>query len=130
MNEIYWLTRLGGLHTFFSTCLGVSVAACVIAGAFYFAAKVVGVDYDDEYDGLPRPTTLVKLFCGGLIGCFLFGLATIFTPTTKEAFAIWGVGGTIDYIKSNETAKGLPDKTIKALDKWLDSLSEEEDEQP
>jgi hypothetical protein len=38
---------------------------------------------------------------------------------------IWGVGGTIDYVKSNATAKQLPDKCIEALDKWVDSLNEE-----
>ena len=31
----------------------------------------------------------------------------------------------IDYIKSNETAKQLPDKCIKALDKWADNINEE-----
>lgn len=34
--------------------------------------------------------------------------------------------GTIDYVKSNETAKQLPDKCVKALDKWVDNLNEEE----
>ena len=39
---------------------------------------------------------------------------------------IWGVGGTIDYVKSNDTAKQLPDKCIKALDEWVESMYEEE----
>lgn len=38
------------------------------------------------------------------------------------------LGGTIDYIKSNETAKQLPDKCIKALDKWVENLNEEKQE--
>lgn len=42
----------------------------------------------------------------------------------KEAFMIWGLGGTIDYIKSNDTAKQLPDKCIEALDKWVETLNE------
>lgn len=49
----------------------------------------------------------------------------IFIPTTNEALLIYGVGGTIDYIKSNDTAKQLPDKCIKALDKWVENLNEE-----
>jgi hypothetical protein len=40
---------------------------------------------------------------------------------------IYGVGGTIDYIKSNDTAKQLPDKVVSALDKYLDSLNEEDE---
>ena len=47
---------------------------------------------------------------------------------TNEALMIYGIGGTIDYIKSNETAKQLPDKCIKALDKWADNLNEEKQE--
>ena len=39
--------------------------------------------------------------------------------------AIEWIGGTIDYIKSNDTAKQLPDKCIKALDKWADNINEE-----
>lgn len=52
----------------------------------------------------------------------------IFIPTTNEALLIYGVGGTIDYIKSNDTAKQLPDKCVKALDKYLDNLTKEEKE--
>ena len=57
--------------------------------------------------------------------CFLlFVTSSILTPTTKEALLIYGVGGTIDYIKSNETINQLPDKCVKALDAWVDSLTE------
>jgi hypothetical protein len=52
----------------------------------------------------------------------------VFIPTTKQALVIYGIGGTIDYIKSNNTANQLPDKVISALDKYLDALNEENDE--
>ena len=52
----------------------------------------------------------------------------IFTPTTNEALLIYGVGGMIDYIKSNDTAKQIPDKCVKALDKYLDNLTKEENQ--
>ena len=52
----------------------------------------------------------------------------IFIPTTNQALLIYGVGGTIDYIKSNDTAKQLPDKCVKALDKYLDNLTKEENQ--
>lgn len=52
----------------------------------------------------------------------------IFIPTTNQALLIYGVGGTIDYIKSNNTAKQLPDKYVKALDKYLDNLIKEENQ--
>ena len=50
----------------------------------------------------------------------------VFTPTTKQALLIYGVGGTIDYIQANPTAKQLPDKCINALDKWVDTWNTEE----
>lgn len=41
---------------------------------------------------------------------------------------IYGLGGTIDYIESNKTAQGLPDKFIQALDKYLDKELKDEKE--
>ena len=58
----------------------------------------------------------------------IVGLINFFIQTTNEALMVYGIGGTIDYIKSNETAKQLPDKCIKALDKWVDNLNEEKQE--
>jgi hypothetical protein len=52
-----------------------------------------------------------------IIGLLLW----IFVPTQKEAFLIYGIGGTIDYIKQNPTARKLPDKCVNALDRWADS---------
>ena len=52
-------------------------------------------------------------------------LGVLFTPTTKEMYLIYGLGGTIDYIKSNDKAKQLPDKCIDALDKYIESLNKE-----
>lgn len=50
----------------------------------------------------------------------LLSIAFIFTPSEKDMFMIYGIGGTIDYIKSNDTAKQIPDKCINALDKFID----------
>ena len=49
----------------------------------------------------------------------------VFTPSTKDLYAIYGIGGVIDYVQSNETAKQLPDKAIEALDKWIDETNKE-----
>lgn len=47
-------------------------------------------------------------------------MAYTFTPSTRKAYKIVGIGGTIDYLKDNNTAKKLPDKCIKALDMLLE----------
>ena len=54
-------------------------------------------------------------------------LITVVTPTKEEAYFIYGVGSTIDYIQSNPKAKQLPDKCIDALNRWVDSLNEKEE---
>lgn len=48
-----------------------------------------------------------------------------FIPSTKDAMLIYGIGGTLDYIKSNDKAKQLPDKCIDALTRYLDSIEKE-----
>jgi hypothetical protein len=50
-----------------------------------------------------------------------------FVPSTKEALMIYGVGSTIEYLKSNEKAMKLPDKCIDALDAWIEELNKEEE---
>lgn len=59
---------------------------------------------------------------------FLFLISSILTPTTKEAILIFGVGSTIDYISENEVAKQIPDNYIKALNEWVESLSDDEND--
>lgn len=46
-------------------------------------------------------------------------------PKHKEMYRIIGIGGTIDYLRRNETAKQLPDKCIKAVDLFLNKMTEE-----
>lgn len=51
-----------------------------------------------------------------------------FIPSTKYLLIIYGVGGTIDYLKENKDANKIPDKCVKALDKYLDDvLTEDKD---
>ena len=52
-------------------------------------------------------------------------LINFFIQTTNESLMVYGIGGIIDYIKSNDTSKQLPDKCVKALDKYLDNLTKE-----
>lgn len=117
MNEIYWITRLDAINTMFSTFLVLSI---VSLGIFTFIALVNIDEWDSNYTKFTKK--FLKTFCPVL---FISLLGTVFIPTTKEALLIYGVGGTIDYIKSNETAKGIPDKAVKALDKFLEEYNKD-----
>lgn len=69
---------------------------------------------------------LLRLETGYAI-LFISALVIVFVPSRSQLYIIYGVGGTIDYLKENPTAKELPDKCIKALDTWVDSINKEGD---
>ena len=123
MNDIYWITRFDALNVIFIIALVISTLILVIA--------ILGwsVNCDEEYEFDKRARKTCKKAIRIAIIPFIIGLFGVtFTPTTKEALLIYGVGGTIDYLKSNPTAKQLPDKCIKALDVWVDSWTLEQND--
>lgn len=133
MNEIYWITRFGSIHTLSTICMIIGIICSIIVTILYYACN--GQRIYDETHGYQTSAEEHKGYVNTCkntlkwsipITIFL-SLLSVFTPTTKEALAIWGVGGTIDYLKSNPAAKKLPDKCINALDKWVDSWTEKED---
>ena len=117
MSELYWITRFDGFLTTVIILLVIFLLLTLFFGAAWFNT------YDDDEQKVLRKCTIIF----GSIGLFLL-IAQAFIPTTKQALIIYGVGGTIDYVKSNETAKQLPDKVVIALDKDLDTINKEEDE--
>lgn len=120
MTEIYWLTRLDGIHAICEVLIGVfflimiSYVLFAISGGFEF--------YDFSEDKTHKIKRIFKLSCVLIIPVLL---VKAFLPTKEEALIIYGVGGTIDYIKTNPTAKELPDKCVKALDKWVENMNGE-----
>ena len=121
MAEIYWLTRLAGVETLALFLLVFSVVVAIVAAVWYFSTSE---DYmEEERDVLMK---LVKKWKSTWVCSLLFGiLGTIFIPTQREILLIYGLGSTIDYIKSNDKAKELPDKAVDALTKYLETLNEE-----
>ena len=136
MEELYWITRLGALNFLFNTIIFVSLVAIIILAMELFTIKKTPDNEDDKNLELQVVTGKVhnenmyynfvkKQFIRAFIVFVVSIVCNVFIPTKNEALMIYGVGGTIDYIKSNDTAKQLPDKCIKALDKWADNINEE-----
>lgn len=115
MNEIYWLTRLDSIVGFLYFATIVGLIACVLS----FAVSIQTDTYEDETVKKAR-----RIFKKSLIVSVMACVINIFTPSTKEAFVIYGVGSTIDFVKSNDKAKQLPGKVVDALDKYVESLSD------
>lgn len=113
MEELYWITRLDGLCALFGVLIGVSAASILIT--LIYIAQSLDVHGNVNWKRVRKLLTISGL-------CFIvFFVAEVLTPSTKQAYLIYGVGGTIDYLKKNPTAKQIPDKCIKALDKWIDT---------
>ena len=126
MNEFYWITRLDSIDTLL-TVIDVVAVIILIIGLITF-----GITYDDdEYDSDDEKVQKMRKYFKKMITVSLivfFSVSTIntFLPSTKDAYVIYGVGGTFDYLKTNETAKQLPDKVVLAIDSYLNSKIEEQ----
>ena len=133
MNEIYWITRLDGINTVAIVIVIITVIISIISLVGYFVS-LGNISYykervkkgfkgleDDVEEWINYAKVWKKIWVIFVPILIVSTLVKVFVPTTNEAFVIYGVGGTIDYIKSNPTAKQLPDKCVKALDRWVDS---------
>jgi hypothetical protein len=138
MNEIYWLTRLDGINNVAMIIIIIATVISMISLAGH-AISLGNIDYykgrvkkgfkayeEEVEEWINYAKIWKKLWVICVPFLIVFTLIKVFVPTTNEAFVIYGVGGTIDYIKSNPTAKQLPDKCVKALDRWVDSWEIEE----
>ena len=122
MNEIYWLTRVDTLNTIF----GWMIAIPVIVGILMFIAFLVSMESlrsNEIEENWLTFKKYCKKFRNVLLPVFIVGILGIgFCPTKNDMLLIYGVGGSIDYLRNNPTAQKLPDKCIEALDAWVDEL--------
>lgn len=132
MEEIYWITRLDAICNFLTAVTVVSFLTSAFIVVFVVCNRLEANSYkkgSEHYNYyMQRFKMFLSYFKRFIFVAIIACLINFFIPTADEALMIYGVGGTIDYIKSNKTAKQLPDKCIKALDKWVDNLNEEKQE--
>lgn len=114
MSELYWLNVLGNLSGVCFSLIVLSIIAIVACTIFYFMSQ-------DEYLCFPLASkSIVKFIKFTLLPILIIStIGNTFIPDTKTLYIIYGVGGTLDYLKENKTAKQIPDKAILALDKYL-----------
>ena len=132
MSEIYWITRLTCICNFLTAVAVVSFLISAFIVVFVVCNRIEANNYEKGGENWNYYMQRFKISLSyfkrfifvAIVACFI----NLFIPTTNEALMIYGVGGTIDYVKSNETAKQLPDKYIKALNKWAENLTKEENQ--
>ena len=115
MNEIYWITRLDAIQT-------LAIIAVFILGALISVFILIWFLEDDFKNDSKFKNIALKYAAYISIPIFLL----VFIPSKRDMLMIIGIGGTIEYLKSNDTANKLPDKVIMAIDKLLDDTIEEE----
>ena len=132
MNELYWITRFDAIRNFlfimslFGFMISFLLFVCAMAQRDTVNIFKEGGDSWNKY--MKTYQTLMYHFKRSIIVTLVLIVINIFIPTKNDALLIYGVGGTIDYIKANDTAKQLPDKCIKALDEYLDNLKKDENQ--
>lgn len=114
MNEIYWITRLDYICNTLTLISILSVAASV-----FLIIELVNFIMDDD----PLYKTFKKALKISLFTFISSLIINTFIPKTNEAYIIYGIGGTIDYIKSDSVASKLPHKAIVTLDKYLENIN-------
>ena len=122
MSELYFMTILGNL----GILLGATGIFCLLIGAWIYCTVLFSASVYDTQEEKEAQRHSKKQANKLLIIGFISVLLCCFIPRTKEMYAIYGIGGVIDYVKGNEKAKKLPDKVIDALDKYLDEQKGEE----
>jgi hypothetical protein len=121
MKEIYWIQVIGNVG---EITTGVFIFA-IFASVLLTLAFLIYDVYDEEQE---RQYKLIKRSMKyAFITLFIAAIGTVFIPSNKQMLAIYGIGGTIDYIKSNDKAKELPDKVVDALTKYLETVGENRD---
>lgn len=115
MTELYWITRLDSIVGVFSAVTFFSSIATTILSIIWF--------FGFEELSNKRIKHIKRTLMISFSIFFVSLMASTFIPTTKEACAIYGIGGTIDYLKTDSIANKLPHKVIVAIDNYLEEVN-------
>lgn len=120
MLEIYWLQRLANI----GFCFNVGFWICVVV-ALVTALLFVIMCYMEDFKVSSIDKRYIDWFKKFAMVFAFFTVGAIIVPTWHDLMAIYGLGGTIDYIKSNDKAKELPDKVVDALTRYVDHIEKD-----
>lgn len=119
MSILYWISVLDNINFLF---------VLIFIASLLFSVAIILINLTcttDEISGTLDYKRFIKIKHWAYTLLIISTLVITFVPSKRELYIIYGVGGTIDYLKDNPIAKELPDKCIKALDTWVDNLNKE-----
>lgn len=119
---ILWLCSiLGKLSTFFCVIGVIYLTVTLIASVAYH----IDSSCDMEWNESPMRNFAKRPFRHFVISSVMLFLSCLI-PSTSQCYAIFGVGTTIEYLKDSKEAQKLPENAFKALNYYLESISEKE----
>lgn len=121
MSELYWIGRVGAMDS--ALVVIIIILAIVGLGGLLFSFAMID---ELETDSIIKLRRFTK---ASLIAFVLLLFIEVFIPSTKEMYIIYGIGGTIDYIKQDSVGNQLPHKVIEACDKFLEQELKEDNEE-
>lgn len=119
MSELYWVTRVGVLHN----CI---IAIIIVLAVVLLVALIVCANRGEESE--EDELAVIRFFRTTIVAIVLLLVINIFIPSKQDMYIIYGIGGTIDYIKQDSVGKQLPHKVIEACDKFIEEQKGGEDE--
>ena len=106
--ELYWITRLDNIRTFFLIC------SCLGGIIFICSLPVYVVNLLDDYEDICK--TSRKLISTALAVLIILGIGLILTPTTKEMAAIKVIPMIVNSDTTLKLKDGLNESTSNLID--------------
>ena len=136
MDNLYLITRLDDIRATFIALVVITGIAAVVFMIVYFSYKgeLAGRTEDDINNYHLDSAYWCKLGKRGtrwsLVTFFISMIVLCVVPTTKQGLLLFGVNETVEFCEKHPEAKQIPDKCVKALNKYLDEeLAEEKSEE-
>ena len=126
MDNLYLITRLDDIRAAFIALVVLASIAAITFIVVYFCHKgeLAGKTEDSINNYHQDDVYWCKIGKKGtrwsLIIFFISMITLCVIPTTKQGLLLFGVNETIEYCTKHPEAKQIPDKCIRALNKYLD----------
>lgn len=108
-----------------SVLYSISVLSVLMAFGLFVAFVILFFVYNGAIDD-----DVKAAYCSWLKKCVIALITCIslalFIPSKNEMYAMWGVISLEKIVKENKSIQELPEKSIKALNYWLDSVIEDQ----
>ncbi len=118
MTELYWISVLGKIY---SVCLFVGLGLLLLL--LWMLSQVL----NEKISGTKLDKKGLKIVAVTAIATAVFLLGALFIPSEKQLYVIYGVGSVIDYVQDNDEAKTLPDNAVKAINKYIETINNEQE---